>query len=236
MTDYLAARSATSSTSSTTNSHPVQLNRLVAPSKRQNNLLEASSSSLQMNRTGSAGAPSPPESPVARNRLAATGFSPSPLVRRNVGGAGLPIPRSPQIQVHSPEGSLALARLNPAAVGLSRSPLARRGFPGSPAPFVRLHTPESIHKDGQWSNANGEAVSSVDLLNDEGSESLLASYSLLGARFDIGSFSSTNLDVGDGVSATNSSINVGRQTFADGKRERIVIQVGEKGVIMHLVG
>lgn len=228
MTDYLAAPSPAISSSSTTNSQKQQLNRVVAPSKGQNNHLAASSSSLQMNRTGSAGAPSLPESPAARNRLAATGFSPSPLAGQKVGGSGIP-PRSPRplIQVHSPEGSLALARLKNTAIGLSPSPLVRRGFTSSPNPFVRVHTPEIIHSP--WANANGEAASSVDLLDDEGSESLLASHSLLGTRFDIGSYSTTNLDErSPGLSATNSSINLGRQTFADGKRERIVIQVGEK--------
>lgn len=80
-------------------------------------------------------------------------------------------------------------------------------------------------------------MSSVDLLDDdEGSEGDFASYSLLGEKFDIGSFSSTNLDAtsqvsGDGGSTTNISVNTAgpsRQAFADGRRERIVIQVNNR--------
>lgn len=227
MTDYLETR-----TRSIANSQKQQIK--VALSNRLNvkndNLSAASSSSLQMNRTGSAGAPSLPESPLARNRPAATGVSPrpSPLVGRGyVGGY-----RGPPLHSTPPE-PLALARIKPTATGFSPSPLARRGYARGPLPNIQVHTPESFHSDGRfpWSKTNGEVASSVDLLedadDDEGSDTnLLASYSLLGAKFDIASFSATSLDDGrhDG-SAENSSIDVGKQTFVDGKRERIVIQV-----------
>lgn len=90
---------------------------------------------------------------------------------------------------------------------------------------------EHTHADDQfdWSSTNGGMVSSVDLLDDdEGSEGDFASYSLLGEQFDIGSFSATSLDVRSqgGSDGGSTGDNVGsRKAFADGRRERIVIQV-----------
>ena len=81
-----------------------------------------------------------------------------------------------------------------------------------------------------WANTNGGMVSSVDLLDEdeEGSDGEYASYSLIGEKFDIGSFSTTNLD--DGPPGGGGDADVGRggqnrQAFADGKRERTEIQV-----------
>lgn len=75
-------------------------------------------------------------------------------------------------------------------------------------------------------------MSSVDLLDDddEGSEGEYASYSLIGEQFDIGSFSTTNLDGGPPGGSGVADFSGGghsRQAFADGKRERIVIQVSQ---------
>lgn len=94
-----------------------------------------------------------------------------------------------------------------------------------------------MYNTGMWSNDDA-AVSNVDFLEGEDSTSsllALASYSLLGAKFDVELLSSSpgpnrrELVAGEGISAVNSAINVVNSTikltFRDGKRERSAIQV-----------
>jgi hypothetical protein len=80
-----------------------------------------------------------------------------------------------------------------------------------------------------WSNANGE-MSTVDLLDDEdeGSDNEFASYSLLGEKFDIGSISdgiTPESEVARSEVTAHTGTSSSKQAIADGRRERVLIQV-----------